>query len=265
MLSPKQIGTICFTIFLLIFPAFATDPDIDTATASCSDDVFNSNTGPVNIEVNWEPNEINLRWYNNNTLITTSNNASNTCTYDENDLTIPAAPTRTGYTFKGWRARSQIHFSVSQLGLNRGVSRYGKGVYNNEDYCNSSYQASNGGGPEYCATNPNYMELQRNEWKIIFQSGVALYGMSGCSTQVGSAKQRGTPPIDGGKYCWCKATGYKDIAGPLYGPDTTLYWMYLLNRSNAVFCARDCATLCAYYISGDVATRNFLFSPPSDD
>ena len=101
----KQIGTICFAIFSLIFsaPIFATNPDINTATASCNDGVFNSNTGPVDIEVNWEPNEIALHWYNGNTELIVDS-ASQSCVYDDS-LTPPAPPERTGYTFKGWRVR----------------------------------------------------------------------------------------------------------------------------------------------------------------
>ncbi|MFQ6778088.1 MAG: InlB B-repeat-containing protein, partial [Alphaproteobacteria bacterium] len=42
-------------------------------------------------------NEINVNWYNGETLYET-----NQCTYD-GAITLPTAPEKTGYTFKGWK------------------------------------------------------------------------------------------------------------------------------------------------------------------
>ncbi|MFQ6777816.1 MAG: InlB B-repeat-containing protein, partial [Alphaproteobacteria bacterium] len=42
-------------------------------------------------------NEINVNWYNGETLYET-----NQCTYD-GAITLPDAPEKTGYTFKGWK------------------------------------------------------------------------------------------------------------------------------------------------------------------
>ncbi len=97
------------TIFVLSTVSFATEPDIpaNTTTVSCTDSALNSNGGPTNIEVNWEPNEINLHWYadENATVELSVPATAQSCTYDET-LTPPATiPTRTGYTFKGWRVR----------------------------------------------------------------------------------------------------------------------------------------------------------------
>jgi len=103
----KFLMLFCLAIF--VSPLFATDPDIsaNTTTASCADSVLNTNDGPANIEVNWEPNNIALHWYTDSDATTEMNvaSASQSCTYD-GTLTPPATiPTKTGYTFKGWKIR----------------------------------------------------------------------------------------------------------------------------------------------------------------
>ena len=46
------------------------------------------------------PNTINLDWYNGNETV-----AQTTCEYD-GEITLPAPPTRPGYTFSGWRLKT---------------------------------------------------------------------------------------------------------------------------------------------------------------
>ncbi|MFQ6777878.1 MAG: InlB B-repeat-containing protein, partial [Alphaproteobacteria bacterium] len=47
-------------------------------------------------------NEINVNWYNGETLYET-----NQCTYD-GAITLPTAPEKRGYTFKGWKLQQQL-------------------------------------------------------------------------------------------------------------------------------------------------------------
>ena len=257
-----------FVILLMIFvlPSFA-NIDASNDSPTCDESVLNASNGTANLEINWEPNVIPLRWYSGNTLLEPENN-DGTCTYD-GVLNRPTNPTREGYNFAGWRVRPTIHFNRISLGLTSSIAKYGKGIYNNEDFCNYYHNTTKGGGPEYCATNSNYMELQRNEWKIIFASGKMLYGMSGCSAE-GEGLSRGTrgkPTIENGvgRYCWCKATGYKESEnGILYGPNTELYWMFLIKTSNPAYCVQQCATYCAYYSGGDAGTMDHLFIPPDN-
>ena len=61
-------------------------------------------TGPANLEADWTANTINLEWYNEDTKLTVPT-TSNTCRYD-GGITLPSTnPTKTGYTFKGWKVR----------------------------------------------------------------------------------------------------------------------------------------------------------------
>ena len=78
----------------------ATDGAADPAT--CDTNVLGTDTGSVNLRAEFTPENINLKWYNDNTLINVAN-ASNSCTYDT-PISLPANPTKPGYTFKGWKA-----------------------------------------------------------------------------------------------------------------------------------------------------------------
>ena len=84
---------------LLVSPTFATG--ISGANAPCDNATLNKYTGTANVEINWEPNTINLNWYDGDTKLTVANN-SQTCVYD-GTLTVPAQPTKPGYTFNGWK------------------------------------------------------------------------------------------------------------------------------------------------------------------
>ena len=116
------------TLFVFISVSFATTPDIPatTTTVSCNDSAINTNNAPANLEINWEANTINLRWYSNNTLIQNVPAVSSSCEYDST-LTPPATiPTRTGYTFTGWRVRPQYNFATLTTNQN-GTQRWARG------------------------------------------------------------------------------------------------------------------------------------------
>lgn len=90
-------------ILLMIFFAtdsFATGISGGT-TAPCDNDTLSKYNGTVNAEINWEPNTINLNWYDGDTKLTVQN-SSQTCTYD-GTITVPPQPTKPGYTFNGWK------------------------------------------------------------------------------------------------------------------------------------------------------------------
>ena len=98
-------------LFVFSINSFATTPDISasTTTVSCSDSAINTNNAPANLEINWEPNTINLHWYadSESTTELTVPSTSQTCVYDST-LTPPpvsSVPQRTGYTFAGWKVR----------------------------------------------------------------------------------------------------------------------------------------------------------------
>lgn len=83
---------------ILSLPAFA--EIANNATCNNTNLGQSDNNSTANIEANWNANTININWYNGNTKIT-----SNTCTYD-GSITLPAQPTKPGYTFAGWKLRA---------------------------------------------------------------------------------------------------------------------------------------------------------------
>jgi hypothetical protein len=85
---------------LFVGDSFATGISGGT-TAPCDNDTLSKYTGTANVEINWEPNTINLNWYNGDEKLTVANN-SQSCVYD-GTLTVPTQPTKPGYTFNGWK------------------------------------------------------------------------------------------------------------------------------------------------------------------
>ena len=232
--------------------AFATGVSSTATSADCDKPTLNTYTGTSNLQASWGANEINLRWYNNNTLMEVGSSSSG-CTYDST-LTPPTAPSRMGYTFKGWHVRPTMNFSAIPTNEN-GTTRWGIGWYNNANYCwyEGTYAS--------CSSDATYSkELQTHEWKVKYSHG-ELYGMSGCSTTSGTWGQPGNPTIGSGQYCWCKATGYKATgSNEIKGPLSALSWVYYYDDGSVASCARDCANDCAFGAELRSAFRGALFA-----
>ena len=69
-------------------------------TAPCDNATLNKYTGTANVEINWEPNTIGLKWFNGDQQIA----GQTSCTYD-GTITVPPQPTKPGYTFNGWKVQ----------------------------------------------------------------------------------------------------------------------------------------------------------------
>jgi len=245
-------------ILILLLCLFTTDSfasgiPSSANNAPCTNNTLETYSGNSNLAADWQPNEIQLRWYNNNTLMDVQSSA-NTCTYDDT-LTVPTtAPTRTGYTFAGWTVRPEMDFSTIPTNEN-GIERWGKGA---EDRCTYG-DANSLSGVVSCNSDNNFNELQQNEWKIKYQHGV-LYGMAGCSTTSGIWAASGSPTIGSGQYCWCKATGYRatndtSVKGSMY----PLSWVCATNTGSYDSCAVSCVRHCIYQDENYYIFRRSLF------
>ncbi|MBQ3784988.1 MAG: InlB B-repeat-containing protein, partial [Alphaproteobacteria bacterium] len=264
------------TIFI-VSGAFAESDIASTASsADCKYTPLETYSGTSNLTANWEANAIDLHWYNNNTLMENVADESSDCTYG-GTLTPPSTiPTRTGYTFKGWKVRPTYNFATLSTTSN-GTERWAIGLSGSSDYCwhasgtASATQVSCTAYPEY------YKEIQRYEWKVTFSWG-DVYGSSYCSGKSGNhnnytwnndssnwkASYSELESASGTKqYCWCQATGYKPSGeSTLYGPESVSAgsaWVFSNDYGSAANCARNCATGCASYVLRYSGFRRAVF------
>ena len=232
----------------------------NTNSAPCTNNTLETYSGNSNLSADWQPNEIQLRWYNNNTLMDVQT-AANTCTYDDT-LTVPStAPTRTGYTFAGWTVRPEMDFST--LNTNSTIiARYGKGV--GGGHCGYTED-----GVSYEGNCSNYKDitefndLSAQEAKIVFEHG-ALYIMGKCSDKSGNnndlnfdndksnwaATSADLDVVTNGekRYCWCKTTGYKpNNQSTIYGPSKQLDFVFVRIDAYVGHCKYICPATCSRY------------------
>ena len=265
LLRIKQIGTICFAISILFSaPSFA-DPDIPSSasSANCRNDPLQTYSGTSNLTAGWQANTIALHWYNGDDEIQNVPVASQSCTYDST-LTPPTTiPTRTGYTFKGWRARQATPFGYHSLLSN--VSVQGEQAYaigydanaTNGDYCSAQGTVLNGNTRNtstFCQ-NSIFSDMNRYEWRVLFDYGDA-YGLSACSAKVGNnngfaydndisnwrATDAQLTEAGNGSYCWCRAKGFKPTGESLINKDSAWYYAFYYSGNS---CLYDCANTCA--------------------
>ena len=249
-------------LFLLFFTtdSFASGIDSNSNTAPCTNNTLETYSGNTNLQADWAPNTINLRWYNGNTLLDVQTSA-NTCVYDST-LTIPStAPSRIGYTFDGWTVRPEMDFRTIPTDFS-GSDRWAIGCVFNQNRCLYGTTASNT-SEHSCSSDMAYKELQKYEWKIKFDHGY-VYGMSGCSTIGGTSGYTGNPVFtnDTGQYCWCKATGYKAINSDVIKTTKyTLPWVFAYEYGSHNSCASLCALACDNYTAAGSDFRTALFTP----
>jgi len=249
-----------FFILLMTFVAtdsFASGIASNSASAPCTNNTLETYSGNSNLSADWQPNEIQLRWYKNNTLMDVQSSA-NTCTYD-GTLTIPStAPTRTGYTFAGWQVRPEMDFS--SLNLPTCTERFGK---NATSTCIYGINGDNARAIK-CDDDVRFKELSENEWMALYDdNGKMLYGMAKCSVTNGTRYQPGTPSDTDGQYCWCKVTGYRQTnQAQINAPSKNLPWVFATDDYTISTCGSICVERCAYRAGHTTYFRNSLFGIP---
>ena len=229
-----------FSIFSFYsVPSFASGIEADSSGAAlpadCDSDTLDTTSGTANLRADFEANRIDLRWYDNNTMLNVSSTSSDNCTYDT-AIDLPTNPTKTGYTFKGWKVRPEYNFaSLDETITGNGFSKNANGECKSD---RSVWQIT--------TCDADFADLNDNEWKVQYSYGT-VYGMSWCSTT--------TNPGDGvattinqsgyGINCWCRATGYKPNGSSVkYSPTKPTKW--IMQRAYTVDeCKEDCALHCA--------------------
>ena len=107
----KHLFAVLFGVF--ISPLFATGIDSGAASADCDSATLGQTSGTANLEMDWQPNTINIRWYDGENQLSVPTNAQ-TCSYD-GALYLPTAPTKKGYTFEGWEVKYAIPEEYTEL------------------------------------------------------------------------------------------------------------------------------------------------------
>ena len=249
----KKLCVLFLSIFTL--PVFGSGINANIASAPCTNTTLETYSGNTNLQADWQPNTIDLRWYDNNTLLTVQS-AANTCVYDDT-LTIPStAPTRKGYTFAGWQVRPEYDFST--LPVNEaGTEAWGLGANGYRIYYENTFGKCESAG---CPNTLDFSGLDNGEWKVSFSWGT-LYGTS----MISSSNTSPTESVNGA-YCWCRVTGYIPKNGNIKYAPKSANWIYQSNctKSTSNICKPVCSGRCALHITpysnGVSGLRNFLQS-----
>ena len=240
MISLKQIGTICFTTILSLFisPSYS----YITNASNCDEDVLNTTSAPASLEANYSANRINTKWYSDGTRLTGAG-IPGTCTYD-NALSLPAAQTKPGYAFGGWRVHvaAAPACTIPSTLVSTDGSSYG---YKNDR--TGSYGADSDNTSDYNLT-------EDNTWGVTWSNGDKVTGEAFCSTTDDgkSYAQTGNPGTiggyaAGGRYCWCRATHYTANNAQQCSLSSPA-WVFHRGRGSA----SDCAAFCAYNCASSV-------------
>ena len=271
MLSIKQIGTVCFAISLLISaPLFAIDIPSSASTANCKYSPLQVYSGQSNLEANWEPNVIQITWYNGDDQY-----ASNSCTYGGN-LTMPSnIPTREGYTFRGWRVRQSGGGQQAQQCSLSGLDTTIPGTWE-ANKCSTGYCFYHNEDTGYESTNcsdSHITGLNNGEWEAGFSYGT-VKGTSYCSGKSGDshdtewggnssdwvATENELTSAGNGQYCWCHVTSYTPT-GEYQCNVAFPSWVFFDSMGGN--CANYCAGYCSSYVVIDgwtgISFRRALF------
>ena len=235
-------------------------------TADCKHTPLQVYSGTSNLQAGWQANTIQLHWYNGDDEIQNVPVASQSCTYD-GTLTPPTTiPTRTGYTFKGWRARQ---CSLSSLDTSiTGTWEASKGstgicMYRNLD---------TGDKVNDDCSDSHVDGLNNGEWQDNFSYGT-VKGTSYCSGKSGdnhnwqwggnssdwSATESELTSASGVKrYCWCAATAYTPSGGNQCNVASPS-WVFASDIGVSSECARECADYCTGYVMSYGDFRRAVF------
>jgi hypothetical protein len=257
---------------------FATGIGANDTTASCDNETLGQTSGTANVEIDWQPNTINITWYNDDTQLTVQSSAQS-CVYDD-DLYLPSTqPTKTGYTFKGWTIQPRYDFVELGNLFDGGGSSWSidkplsVSPYHPDNNCMYTNGMTN---RQYrdCSISI-YNDLQVGKWKAVDGYGATIYGEGKCSAKSGDnnndtwnnassnwlATREQLDNVNGEKrYCWCRLTGYKpNGVDTIYGSSNTMPWIFETDRSSVNSCEVVCAMFCSAKFISYSGLRNALF------
>ena len=264
------------SIILISAPAFS----YVTNSSQCDNDVLSTYSGSANLTANWTGNNISVTWYNGDTEYD-----SNQCTYG-GELDVPTAPTKTGYTFKGWRVKqADTSCFASQV-----CSLTGSGVngltYNTNDSTAFGQYSLDGQRKK----NESTYGLTAGGWALKYTNGGIIKGTSSCNSTMptiyntvmagmsngtmtqeqamaavyGSCESDAIKPgntfssSSTGQYCWCKMESYTPSGGSVCNVASPS-WVFLYDLGSASDCASSCVHYCTDSVQGSADFRRVVF------
>ena len=220
-------------------------------------------SGTSNIQATWAPNTIALHWYNGDTEITSGVQTS--CVYD-GALTPPTTiPTKTGYTFKGWRVKqADTSCFASQVCSLTGSAV--NGLTYDGDSSAYGYNSNNGQFSENASI---YGLTSTGTWAVKDTSGGIIKGIASCNSTNGggvydSCESNAIKPgntfsnSSSGQYCWCKMSSYTPSGGSACNVASPS-WVFISDNGSASDCADYCADDCTAFVVDYADLRRAVF------
>lgn len=219
-------------------------------------------SGAYNVEANsvctaqWVAQDVDLKWFGENGT-QLSGTDSYDCTYGNTIALIPTAPEKPGYHFKRWNV---MQSPLANLDVNIMPTSV---VANNVSNGNNVCAYSNGAGipnTSVACNNAMASDLNSYEWKNVFSYGT-VYGLARCSSTPYIGHYTGNPSETEGRWCWCRAIGYKPTNGLLQSIPVSA-WVSPVNVDNystTAECWANCASYCAGKIAGYPDLRTYLY------
>ena len=229
----KKLCVLFLSIFTL--PAVASGINANTNSAPCTNNTLETYSGNSNLAADWQPNTINLSWYNENEKLTVQQSAQS-CVYD-GGLTIPSTPpTRTGYTFAGWEVRLPGTYTELEYLESTGTQYIDTGVQLTSDNVTYEWNAKdNNSGNGTSLFGSEYGPGANGNDDRIF-SGI-LYGSKNF------------------RYVWLGATRATDI-GYVSSDDNFHSWQLIINPNHRVVLTKDGVSIRSISWSGSLNKTN---------
>ena len=247
------------------FTGWLCTPDLATGTGTAT----YSNTYPTNPDVSktiatiglsgnatcvaqWGQNIVNLLWNDNGATTAHSGTQSDSCLYGPGDITVPTTPpTRTGYSFSGWKVTDWWHRLLDRFTGNvHGTCYCHRRSNNNWGYTGDACSS-------LCYSAPN------NTWGLRYHNNDAtgiIIGTATCSNQSTTLYTTGDPGATSGQYCWCRVTSY--TRGDISEQYNDLPWVYAYdfsssNCNSSGGCLEKCGSI--LYNGNNSTFQNALF------
>jgi len=231
----KKIFLTSIITITIVAPAFGAvgDKTINAGanSAPCTSATLDTPTGPAALEADWTANTIRINWdAKNGTTIPQTQ-----CTYDDT-ITLPATPSKTGYTFGGWTvAVSGGTPTPQQQNCFANLSSL--------DYVD--FGSTQGQNATWWRDLVEWHYDEEYEEEVASDPYGRLTGISKCSsTPGGDWGETGNPSDENGQSCWCKVTGYtpngSETCTPAVAP-----WVFNGDLGDAEECGYMCSSFCA--------------------